>query len=67
MELDVFFFLGILSIFNTHTREEERKFLKKLTMVHIQKDLILGYTTQALNLFNSHSFSNVGLTHYFFF
>ena len=40
--------------------------LKKLTMVYIQKGLPLGYTTQVLNFFNSHSFSNVGLTHYFF-
>ena len=29
-------------------------FLKKLTVVYIQKGLTLGYTTQAINLFNSH-------------
>ena len=40
--------------------------LKKLTLVYIQKGLPLGYTTQVLNFFNSHSFSNVGLIHYFF-
>ena len=40
--------------------------LKKLTMVYIQKGLPLGYTTQVLNFFNSHSFSNVGLNNYFF-
>ena len=34
--------------------------------MYIQKSLTLRYTTQALNLFNSHSFSNVGLTHCFF-
>ena len=32
-------------------------------MIYIQKYLTLGYTIQVLNLFNSHSFSNVGLTH----
>ena len=37
--------------------------LKKLTMVYIQKGLPLGYTTQVLNFFNSHSFSNVELVH----
>ena len=36
-------------------------------MVYIQKDLTLEYTSQTLNLFNSHSFFNVGLTHCFFF
>ena len=39
----------------------------KLTVVYIQNDLTLGYTSQALNLYNSHSFSNVELTHCFFF
>ena len=34
--------------------------------MYIQNGLTLGYTAQALNLFNSHLFSNVGLTHYFF-
>ena len=33
--------------------------------MYIQKDLTLA--AQALNLFNLHSFFNVGLTHYFFF
>ena len=36
-------------------------------MVYIQKGLTLEYTSQTLNLFNSHSFFNVGLTHCFFF
>ena len=61
-----FFFFRILSIFNTHTRRGE-KFLKKLTVVYIQNGLTFGYTVQVLNLFNSHSFFNVRLTHYFFF
>ena len=43
------------------------KVLKKLTVVHIQNDQTLGYITQTLNLFNSYSFSNVGLTNYFLF
>ena len=47
--------------------ESGEGFLKKLTMVYIQKGLTLEYTSQTLNLFNSHSFFNVGLTHYFFF
>ena len=59
--------MRILNIFNTHTGRGKKVFLKKLTMVYIQKGLTLGYTTQALNIFYSHSFSNVGLTHYFFF
>ena len=42
-------------------------FLKKFTVVYIQKDLIFEYTAQALNFFNLHSFSNVGLTQYFLF
>ena len=63
----LFFLLRILNIFNTHTGREEKIFLKKLTVVYIQKGLTFGYTAQTLNLFNLHSFSNVGLTHYFFF
>ena len=59
------YILRILSIFNIHTYGE--KILKKLTVVYIQKGLTLEYTVQTLNLFNSHSFSNIGLTHYFFF
>ena len=59
------YILRILSIFNTHIYRE--RVLKKLTVVYIQNSLTLGYTVQTLNLFNSHSFSNVGLTHYFFF
>ena len=43
------------------------KVLKKLTAVYIQNDLTLGYIAYILNLFNSHSFSNMGLTHFFFF
>ena len=35
--------------------------------VYIQKGLTFGYTIQVLNFFNSHSFSNVGLTDCFFF
>ena len=60
-----FFFLRILSIL-THMRREE-KVLKKLTVVYIQKDLTLGYTTPTLNLFNSYSFFNVKFTQIFFF
>ena len=41
--------------------------LKKLTVVYIQNDLTLGYTVQTLKLFNSYSFSDVGLTYFFFF
>ena len=40
--------------------------LKKLTVVYIQNDLTLGYTVQTLKLFNSYSFSDVGLTYFFF-
>ena len=47
--------------------ERGENVLKKLTVVYIQKGLTLGYTAQILNLFNLHSFSNVGLTHNFFF
>ena len=61
-----FFFFRILSLFNTHTGRGEIV-LKKLIVVYIQNDLTLGYTVQALNIFNSYSFSNVGLTHCFFF
>ena len=60
------FFLRILSIL-THTHGRGRKVLKKLTAVYIQNGLTLGYIAHTLNLFNSHSFSNMGLTHYFFF
>ena len=35
-----FFFFRILNIFNTHTRGDERRFLKKFTVVYIQKSLI---------------------------
>ena len=55
-----FFFFRVLSIFNTHTGRGGEGFLKKFTVVYIQKYLTLEYTTQALNLFNSHSFFNVG-------
>ena len=57
--LDCSFFLKILNIFNTHTGRGEND-LKKFTVMYIQKDLTLKYKTQALNLFDSHSFSNVG-------
>ena len=36
-------------------------------MVYIQNDLTFKYITHALNLFNSHSFFNMRLTHCFFF
>ena len=48
----LFFLLRILNIFNTHTWGKGRRFLKKLTVVYIQKGLTLEYTAQALNLFN---------------
>ena len=35
-----FLFFRILNIFNTHTRGEGRRFLKKFTVVYIQKGLI---------------------------
>ena len=44
-----------------------RRFLKKLTVVYIQKSLTFEHTAQTLNLYNLHSFFNVGLTHCFFF
>ena len=47
--------------------EYPRASMDALTVVYIQKDLTLGYTAQTLNFFYSHSFFNVGLTHYFFF
>ena len=62
----LFFLLRILSI-NTHTGRGEKVFIKKITVMYIQKGLTLGNTAQTLNLFNSHSFSNVGLTNCFFF
>ena len=40
--------------------------LKKLTMIYIYKGLTLRNTAQILNLFNSYSFFNVGLTICFF-
>ena len=43
----------------------ESFFKKKLTVVYIQNGLTFGYTAQVLNIFNSHSFSNVGLIHCF--
>jgi len=58
----MFFKKKILSIFNTHTGRRE-KVLKKPIVMYIQKGLTLGYTAQILNLFDSYSFSNVGLTH----
>ena len=47
--------------------ERGESFLKKLTVVYIQKGLTHEYTAQTLNFFYSYSFSNVGLTHYFSF
>ena len=59
-----FFFFRIL----THTlRERGRRFFKETLVMYIQNGLTLGYAVQFSNLFDSHSFSNVGLTHYFFF
>ena len=46
--------------FNTYTHRK-KKVLKKLTVVYIQKRLILEYTVHALNFFNSHLFFNVEL------
>ena len=43
------------------------KVLKKLTVLYIQNDLTFGYIAQVLNFVNSHSFSNMRLTRYFFF
>ena len=63
----VVFFFFFKSIFNTHTGRGKNVFSKKLTVVYIQKGLTLKYTVQTLNIFYLYSFSNVGLTHYFFF
>ena len=48
-----YYFLRILNIFNTHTGRG-KKILKKLTVVYIQKGLILEYTAQTLNLTQTH-------------
>ena len=48
-----FFFLRILSIFNTHGPEERRRFLKKFKVMYIQKCLTLEYIVQALNFFKA--------------
>ena len=45
---------------------ERRESFKEINSVYIQNDLTLGHTSQALNLNNSYSFFNVGLTHCFF-
>ena len=43
----MFFLLRILSIFNIHTHEERGEiFLKKLTVMYVQKGLTLEYTAQ---------------------
>ena len=52
--------------FNTHIHGESEKVLKKLIVVYIEKDLTLEYITEVLNLFNSHSFSYVGINPLFF-
>ena len=62
----MFFAYITYKFFNTHTRRG-KIFLKKLTVVYIKKGLTLGYTIHVLNFFNLHLFSNVRLTHYFFF
>ena len=59
----LFSFLKILSIL-TYTKRGENV-LKKLTIVYIQKDLILGYTVQTLNCFNSHTYV-LSLSFFFF-
>ena len=46
----IYIYLRIFSICNTHTLGEGKRFLKKFTMVYIQKGLTLGYTAQTLNL-----------------
>ena len=61
-----FIFFRILNIFNTHTGRG-KKIIKKLTVMYIQKCLTLEYTAQVLNIFNLHSFSNVGLQLKFLF
>ena len=38
-----------------------------LKETYIQNGLTLGYTAQTLNLFSSHSFTNMGLIYGFFF
>ena len=60
----LFSFLKILSIL-TYTKRGENV-LKKLTIVYIQNDLILGYIVQALNRFNSHAYV-LSLSFFFFF
>ena len=57
-------YLREFSVFSRYIGREV-KVLKILIMMYIQKDLTL--VAQTLNLFNLHSFSNVGLTHYFFY
>ena len=57
-------YLREFSVFSRYIGRE-KKVLKILIMMYIQKDLTL--VAQTLNLFNLHSFSNVGLTHYFFY
>ena len=42
-------------------------FFLKLIVVYIQNGLTFRYTTEVLNFFYSHSFSNVRLTYYFLF
>ena len=54
-----FFFLRILSIFNTHIHGKRGEgFLKKFTVMYIQKGLILGsifFLLRILNIFNTHT------------
>ena len=57
-------YLREFSVFSRYMGRE-KKILKILIMMYIQKDLTL--VAQTLNIFNLHSFSNVGLTHYFFY
>ena len=55
----LFFVVENIKYFNTYKKRWE-KVLKKLIST-------LEYTAQTLNFYNSHSFSNMELTYYFFF
>ena len=64
--MEFFFFFLVINfvlffwIFvNIHRGRGENVFLKKLTMMYIQKSLTFRYTVQALNLFYLLSFFNV--------
>ena len=61
-----FFFFIILNIFNTHTYGEMREDLKKTYSGVYQKGPNSWIHSTNFKPFNSHSFSNMRLTHYFF-